>query len=42
MVPPEQPDGGRADVVFGFGDSGDLPLVGDWNGDGRDTIGVAR
>jgi hypothetical protein len=28
--------------VFGFGDSGDLPLVGDWNGDGRDTIGVAR
>jgi hypothetical protein len=39
--------GGVADVefVYGLGDlspSLDVPVVGDWNGDGRDTIGVAR
>ena len=26
----------------GFGDPGDIPIVGDWNGDGIDTIGVVR
>lgn len=27
---------------FNFGDIGDYPLVGDWDGDGTDTIGVYR
>ena len=32
-----------ADVpVFTFGSAGDLPLAGDWDGDGIDTIGVFR
>jgi hypothetical protein len=32
-----------ADVpVFTFGAAGDLPLAGDWDGDGIDTIGVFR
>lgn len=30
------------DRVFTFGQQGDLPLVGDWNGDGTDTIAVFR
>ena len=33
----------RSDVidhVFYFGGSGDIPVAGDWNGDGVDTIGV--
>jgi parallel beta-helix repeat protein len=29
-----------ADLKFVFGQSGDTPVVGDWNGDGKDTIGV--
>gem|GEM_PF-5459988 len=33
---------GLADVASTFGRSGDEPLVGDWDGDGRDTIGVRR
>jgi len=28
--------------AFGFGAKGDQPVVGDWNGDGRDGIGVMR
>jgi hypothetical protein len=35
----------RADVidhVFNYGTPHDVPLVGDWNGDGTDTIGVFR
>ena len=28
------------DHVFYFGGSGDIPVAGDWNGDGVDTIGV--
>lgn len=33
---------GRADPTFGFGDPGDVPLVGDWNGDGATSPGVVR
>jgi hypothetical protein len=36
------PTSGPADTVFTYGDPGDLPIVGDWNGDGVDTIGVVR
>lgn len=35
----------RADVidhVFDYGQPGDIPLAGDWNGDGTDKIGVYR
>jgi large repetitive protein len=31
-----------AEVVVAFGQAGDVPIVGDWNGDGIDTIGVFR
>ncbi len=31
---------GQADLVIAFGSSNSLPIVGDWNGDGIDTIGV--
>ncbi|MGI9585404.1 MAG: bifunctional metallophosphatase/5'-nucleotidase, partial [Acidimicrobiia bacterium] len=31
---------GAADFDFVFGDAGDTPIVGDWDGDGTDTIGV--
>jgi PKD repeat protein len=35
--------GGIADTTFGYGNlAGDVPLVGDWNGDRIDTIGVYR
>ena len=30
------------DVRFGFGQAGDIAIVGDWNGDGVDTPGVFR
>jgi len=30
------------DKFFSFGMAGDVPLVGDWNGDGTDDIGVFR
>lgn len=33
---------GPADLSFGFGQAGDVPVVGDWDGDGVDTIGVFR
>jgi hypothetical protein len=33
---------GRPDLEFGFGQAGDLPVVGDWNGNGIDTVGVFR
>jgi hypothetical protein len=33
---------GPADITFGFGAAGDLPITGDWNGDGTDTVGVYR
>jgi len=28
------------DMTFGYGHQNDVPLVGDWDGDGVDTIGV--
>ena len=38
----ETPSSGAADIVFGYGDFGDRPIVGDWDGDGIDTVGVVR
>ncbi|WP_370082474.1 hypothetical protein [Streptacidiphilus sp. MAP12-16] len=32
----------RVDHTITYGNSGDVPIVGDWNGDGIDTIGVYR
>jgi|WetSurMetagenome_2_1015567.scaffolds.fasta_scaffold130675_2 hypothetical protein len=33
----------NADITFGYGNlQGDTPLVGDWDGDNIDTIGVQR
>jgi hypothetical protein len=32
--------GGKADVTFAFGSPGDLPIMGDWDGDGVFTVGV--
>ena len=35
--------GGNAEIVFPYGDPAtDVPVVGDWNGDGTDTVGVYR
>ena len=34
--------GGAADLSYTYGTTTDLALVGDWNGDGIDTPGVAR
>jgi len=33
---------GPANSSFGFGNAGDVPLWGDWNGDGTPSIGVYR
>ena len=33
---------GAADGSFYFGDPGDLIVAGDWNGDGRDSVGLFR
>jgi hypothetical protein len=33
---------GFADIEFFYGQAGDIPLAGDWNGDGKDTIGIYR
>ncbi|OYT71678.1 MAG: hypothetical protein CFK52_07400 [Chloracidobacterium sp. CP2_5A] len=33
---------GMADAVFAYGLPGDIPIVGDWDGDGVDTLGVFR
>ncbi len=33
---------GPADFSFTYGNPGDQPIVGDWDGDGDDTIGVRR
>ena len=34
--------GGPADIVFTYGRASDEPLVGDWNGNGQDTMGLRR
>ena len=31
-----------SDVAYSFGQTGDYPIVGDWNGDGRSKVGVYR
>ncbi len=31
---------GYADITVTYGNPGNLPVVGDWNGDGMDTIGI--
>ena len=33
---------GVADVAFTYGNTGDTPIMGDWNGDGEQTPGVVR
>ena len=33
---------GTADVLFLHGITGDIPAIGDWNGDGVDTTGMYR
>jgi hypothetical protein len=35
-------NGGWEDILFRYGRSNDIPVAGDWNGDGIDTIGVFR
>ncbi|GAA3394926.1 hypothetical protein [Cryptosporangium minutisporangium] len=39
------PTSGRANLTFSFGRAGsdwDVPIVGDWDGDGDETVGIAR
>ena len=36
------PAAAASTIRFGFGGPGDIPVVGDWDGDGRDGIGVFR
>ncbi|WP_087508520.1 hypothetical protein [Cellulomonas iranensis] len=38
----DQNDSSAPDRIFLYGEPGDVPVVGDWNGDGIDTIGVRR
>ncbi len=38
----DDPSGGEQTRTFGYGDRGDIPVCGDWNGDGIDTPGVVR
>ncbi|MGH8952137.1 MAG: PQQ-dependent sugar dehydrogenase [Acidimicrobiia bacterium] len=33
---------GAADFFYDFGNPGDIPVAGDWNGDGTDTAGLRR
>ncbi|MCH9275445.1 glycoside hydrolase family 25 protein [Bifidobacterium amazonense] len=34
--------GGTAEFSFSYGDQGDIPFAGDWNGDGKDSVAVRR
>jgi hypothetical protein len=34
--------GGEADTVIAYGKADDAVLVGDWDGDGKDTLAVRR
>jgi hypothetical protein len=34
--------GGPADITFAYGRSNDVTLIGDWDGDGKDTLAVRR
>jgi len=36
------PSAGGADISFSYGAHGDIPVFGDWNGDGTKTPGVVR
>jgi hypothetical protein len=36
------PTSGAATSTFAYGRVGDIPVMGDWNGDGTDTVGVVR
>jgi hypothetical protein len=36
------PGPGDPDLVLSYGQPGDVPIAGDWNGDGVDTVGVVR
>lgn len=33
---------GLTDIAFAYGITGDVPISGDWNGDGVDTLGIYR
>ncbi len=33
---------GAANITFRYGTSGDIPIMGDWDGDGDDTVGIVR
>jgi hypothetical protein len=33
---------GNADIIFAYGEAGDLPVAGDWTGSGTTTIGLYR
>jgi len=38
----ESLSGGPADLAFKYGRADDTAIAGDWNGDGKDTVGVRR
>ena len=33
---------GKADLAFTYGKTGDIPVSGDWTGQGKDTVGIFR
>jgi hypothetical protein len=35
-------DTGSGDINFFYGNPGDIPIVGDWDGDGYDTVAIYR
>ena len=41
-APPAVPGIAPGGVVLAFGSAGDEPVVGDWDGDGRDSVGTVR